>query len=436
MFGNIEENMNLPNVTEKYFKLPNIYPFSGKLQKKTFEQLCDILYESFSTKTDYVKSKFLRYIKQYIIPGASNTEKSSVELVRGKIIEYINQNIIVIDNTNNDKIKYNKSKKKSYFRYVFDSEMTKRISNLIFHDVESVALKLLIPAEDIYIDISYCNLIYYRNDETFFPNYKNISVLPKHLKNNKNYQRNVRQDQRSTRLTPGPDGPHLTPWKKYFLLIGIDSNIEQKEFTQKYDRCECKHKCTCFHNFKHSSEGDIVTYLPYLGFVLKDLAKDYESLYQKKLIPHIFSETSIPSNFLVIPCGLFLSNIKMMKDKYKLVLTLNLWLKCPEISSSNVKKILCNERKHCNCQLCDDNIMENLKILFKKNLYMLPNHLLTTILEYYYLESKKCICSITTESIIFGLHTVCRCTCYKCLSNNTCVSSYKKNYEDSENEEY
>ncbi len=329
--------------------IPLIYPFCGKYCNHIHTELINILTSLFiSNNLNNKKIYDTRTNINYIIKNMLN---SPLAVIKNKKtgIRYVN-----------------KSKRNSY-RTTFGTDIVNKISPLIIEGIKETASKLLIPPEDIIIDKSHGDIIYYESDCFFSEHRDQVNKYPEEIKH---------QNQKT--------------WRMYSLILCIDSNII-------------------------TEEGATVIHLPSRSWILNN--KNYNA--NKRMMNHIFTQSCKPYNYLIFPSEALHASTYINKG-YKLALKLDLWLKLPFLNSSEIKMYSEITQTHeCLCELCYTRHKRVTKAVCSiRHILEMDNHILYIIGEYgddKFLKRDECICPLDYEP---HLPCNCQCTCNNCLIVN------------------
>ena len=240
--------MDYHPISEEDLNIPIIYPFCGGLDNFKFNKLCNILTTCFNNDHKLLQNQNLL---QTI--DALSVIKNNMLLTTLAPITKKSTNQTFVDES-----------KRICFRKTFGTDIVEQINDLIIDDIKKFAQSPFISPDNIIFDPSHGDILYY-TEGCFFGNHRDtISKPPKHIPR---------------------DEQHM--YKMYSIIIGLDSNIK---------------------NQKNIYNGATKIYLPPLSYLL-DYGHEYEynkydsvsSNLQKKMIPHIFTDSFFPKSFLVFP---------------------------------------------------------------------------------------------------------------------------------------
>jgi hypothetical protein len=333
-------------VTKLDKQLPCIYPFTGVLTNTKFKQLCEILCECFQNKSLKIKNH-IKFIKDSML----NTKLAPITSKNRTYVDVL---------------------KRMCLRYTFDKVIVKKISELILEDIKNRARQLYIAPDDIIIDPTHGDILYYYKD-CFFNNHRDaVLKQPDEIKHEGGL------------------------WRMYSILIGLDSNINH-------------------------SEGETTIYLPSLSFLDNDDNKIsfLDRSHEKILLKHVFKESCIPANYLIFPSEALHGSTKICTDNcYKLTLKLDAWIKIP---IANLQNILYT--RLCDCLLCNSGKpLVNSFVNELKNYLVFDDGILKIISEY-------CIYCDKRDECIANEYCQCKCTCAKCVTLLSCrCSKSYRNY--------
>jgi hypothetical protein len=343
--------------------LPCIYPFTGILSKEKYKRLCNILCGCFGRPL-----------------GIASTKKSPKQRMRENLD-------FIIDNLKKSKPDVITTKKgtmvdktrRSCLRHTFSGIIVKKIKELILSDIKERAEGLPIMPEDIIIDPSHGDILYYKKGD-FFDNHRDsVSKKPEEIKDSKNN------------------------WRMYSILIGVDSNLQE-------------------------SEGMTTVYLPSIHYL------NNSTLFKSRLMPkHLFKESCIPANYLIFPSEAVHSSTKIMTpNSHKLTVKLDLWIKIQQSS-----KIAYNYMSFCSCTLCCSSNCTITSFINTTEVYLPINTNLLRIIGEYYVTRNTERNPCCEQEFCW-----CDCTCKSCVDSYACMygcvkrKTIKKRTESDDEDEY
>jgi len=334
------------NLTESDCKLPPIYPFTGKLSNLGYANTLEILHGLFCSN------------KLCLL-----TRQDTVECIRIKI-SLCNPSVVKNKNTG---LKYVNVFKRNSRSVTFNHEIVGQITEEILPCIKSFAQSLTIPPEQIIIDQSHGDILYYE-DGCFFSDHRDqINVYPAEIKISK----------------------ERSKWRMYSLIVSLDSNIID------------------------SYEGATKVYLPSRSWILDEkiyqLSSNFlredgkRTINGKKTIPHVFTQSCRPMHFVIFPSEALHGSCEISRGNnlYKMALKLDLWLKIPRLEPE--KRLLLSKLSYtdeCTCDKCDTRQyrVEQAVDLITDPLWMFHHNILLIVAEYGIathstLNRKECICN-------------------------------------------
>jgi hypothetical protein len=364
-------------------KLPFIFPFTGQLSDDSFKQLCGVLRTCFNDTSDQSSD----------VP---TNQSSDVDFIRHKMIT---ANPAVIMNRSSGRTYVDELKRISQ-RKTFNKLIVDQISDQILDDIRFSASAQRIKPDDVMIDSSHGDILYYGEGGFFGLHRDTVSRYPDEIK----------------------DSVDAAMWRMYSVLIGIDSNVSDEiasnaipsddhaQDTNAQDvnssavRTSDTHTSDTNSSDVNSSDvnssddrtqdsivscgGETEIYLPSRSWMVNQVPTERiitcdDSLRRyKKLTKHIFRESCVPAHYVVFPAEALHGSTPILKGKYKLALKLDMWLKLPR-SETPIYLDCCEPfTRECTCQLCKSDV-----------------------------QREECFCSHTDT---------CPCTCEACQYDDNC----------------
>jgi hypothetical protein len=297
--------------------VPLLHPFTGRLDFDTLCGLIRLLCLNFQqVKTSRLNSTFLQNLK-YLKRKMCHTTKTAVIGKRSTNTTFVDR------------------KKRDCQRLTFGPEMVEQVKSLIFNKIKAVANNQYIEIDDIIIEPSHGDILYYPKGGKFNPHRDGLLEFDK-------------------------------SYTMYTLVIGLDSRLEEGTY-----------------------DGNTIVYLP-------SVASNYmgmNSIYNKKTDPHVFDQSCRRGEFVIFPAGALHESCNITKGN-KMALKLDLFIKIPELSGKsldNIQGLTCDGyHTICKCRLCYPE--RHLVPVFSECLDM-PTVLIDIIIEYYCSFREMCSCS-------------------------------------------
>lgn len=337
-------------ISQTDLNLPLVYPFTGKIGLDNYKMMCSILCKCFVLHDQYDRSDLHK----------------NISFIKSNMLH---ENWAVVTSKKTRHTRVDKSKR-ICFRKTFDTKIVKQINDVILSDIKEKAKSLLISPQQIVIDESHGDILYYDEDGFFSPHRDTVNKKE-----------------------------NLEGWRMYSLIVGIDSNIL---------------------NRSKVNDGNTVVYLPSRSYVIDKKKINLT----KKMIPHSFPDSCMPRHFLVFPAESLHSSTRIaQKDGYKMALKLDLWLKISQIKTVLTKNIqMYPFTRECMCKLCNPRRLNLIDLISFGESLGYPETLWNVIAEYSVdiIERFDCICTRNHS---------CPCTCLKC---EQCGNVYYNMYDHSD----
>ena len=289
-------NTNFPAIKMELIdlNLPIIYPATGQLSDRTYNDLIDVLYDS-------------------AIPIISDAQDNNMD-INSKLnaIRFATENadLAVVFNKKKQ-INYVNAEKRMCNRLTYGKQLVEKLEPILLDTILASYSECSIKPVDIRFDPTHCDLLYYNKGGFFEKHRDTVYAMPSEMNN----------------------PLEKKDWRFYSIIVSIDSNIDT-------------YKC---------DDGSTTVYLPPRDILLDGINnKSPCDVPRVDMNLHVFPQSCRNAQFVIFSAESVHQSIKIETDDYyKLVLKMDIWIKQPHSSEIlAISNKLSDNTLECNCNAC------------------------------------------------------------------------------------